>query len=59
MGEISDQEHYEGFAQQTHGLIKFAKIAYPDLVGGGSPETLEEPLLEKNKQACRSESNPI
>lgn len=41
------------FARQTHGLIKFAKIAYPDLVGGQSPVGIVEPLLEKNKQACR------
>ena len=41
------------FAQQTYGLIKFAKVAYPDLVSGHSPPDLEEPLLEKNKQACR------
>ena len=52
-GDVSDTEHYESFAQQTYGLIKFAKIAYPDLVGGTSPEGVEEPLLEKNKQACR------
>ena len=53
VGDVSDTEHYENFAQQTHGLIKFAKIAYPDLVGGTSPEMVEERLLEKNKQACR------
>ena len=47
------QEHYLAFAQQTYGLIKFAKVAYPDLVDGHSPHDLEEPLLEKNKQACR------
>ena len=52
-GDISDEEHYLAFAQQTRGLMKFAKVAYPDLVGGFSPPDLEEPLLEKNKQACR------
>ena len=46
-------EHYSTFAQQTHGLIKFVKIAYPDLVISRSPDDLVEPLLEKNKQACR------
>ena len=46
-------EQYIKFARQTRGLIKFAKIAYPDLVGGHSPESLDEPLLEKNKTACR------
>jgi len=49
----ASREHYLAFAQQTYGLIKFAKVAYPDLVSGHSPPDLEEPLLEKNKQACR------
>ena len=52
--DISNQkEHYLTFAQKTYGLIKFVKVAYPDLVAGQSPENLVEPLLEKNKQACR------
>ena len=49
----ASREHYLAFAQQTYGLTKFAKVAYPDLVSGHSPPDLEEPLLEKNKQACR------
>ena len=49
------EENYSTFALQTHGLIKFVKIAYPDLVISRSPEDLVEPLLEKNKQACRYE----
>ena len=51
--DVSKEEHYLSFAQQTHGLIKFVKIAYPDLVTGQSPDGVLEPLLEKNKQACR------
>ena len=53
------EENYSTFALQTHGLIKFVKIAYPDLVISRSPEDLVEPLLEKNKQACRYELHTV
>ena len=44
---------YASLAQKSRGLVKFVKIAYPDFVMASSPSGFEEPLLEKNRQACR------
>lgn len=47
-------ESYSDCANQTHGLMKFVKIAYPDFVGAKSAMNQQpEMVLEKNRKDFR------
>ena len=51
---VANAEQYLLASDSTRTLIKFVKVAYPDMVGAqGSPQ-LEE-LYEKDRKVCRSE----
>lgn len=52
-GNASDQYAYCAIASKVKSIIKFVKVAYPDLLGGDGLGKLE-PLNSKDRRICRS-----
>lgn len=47
-----DPEVYLQMSSRTRSLVRFVKVAYPDLVGARGPSHLEQ-LYEKDRKVCR------
>lgn len=47
-----DPEVYLQMSSRTRTLVRFVKVAYPDLVGARGPAHLEQ-LYEKDRRVCR------
>ncbi|KAK3852938.1 hypothetical protein Pcinc_040492 [Petrolisthes cinctipes] len=54
-GGWEDPEVYLHMSSRTHSLVRFVKVAYPDLVGARGPTHLEQ-LYEKDRKVCRSKA---
>ena len=53
----SKKQNWKGYvkhANRVKGLLRFTKIAYPDYIGAECQPDIIEPLLEKNRRACRA-----
>ena len=52
--EKSERRSYLKHANNVKSLFRFKKVAYPDYIGAESQADIVEPLLEKNRPACRA-----
>ena len=52
--EDNDRKHYMKHANTIKSQIRFKKVAYPDYIGAETQSGIIEPLLEKNRSACRA-----
>ena len=52
--ETSERKNYIKHANKIKSQIRFKKVAYPDYIGAETQSGTTEPLLEKNRSACRA-----
>ena len=52
--EQSERKSYIKHANKIKSQFRFKKVAYPDYIGAETQSGMAEPLLEKNRSACRA-----
>lgn len=52
--EQSERKSYLKHANKIKSQFRFKKVAYPDYIGAETQSGMVEPLLEKNRSACRA-----
>ena len=52
--ETCKRKTYIKHANKIKSLFRFKKVSYPDYIGAESQVGIVEPLLEKNRPACRA-----
>ena len=52
--EKTERKSYIKNANKIKSQIRFKKVAYPDYIGAETQSGISEPLLEKNRSACRA-----
>lgn len=52
--EKTERKSYIKNANRIKSQMRFKKVAYPDYIGAETQSGVSEPLLEKNRSACRA-----